>query len=80
MIGSSRNDGIDRPQTVGGSTQALCVFVPDVDKHFRTVQTTNVEIITPLYDTDFGAREFHVRDPEGHLWILSSLNPNEGAA
>ena len=80
MIGSSRNDGIDSPQTVGRSTQALCVFIPDVDKHFKKVQMRNVEITTPLYVTDFGAREFHVRDPEGHLWIFSSFNPNEGAA
>ena len=80
MVGSSRNDGIDSPRTVGESTQALCIFVPDVDKHFEKVQMTSAEITTPLYVTDFGAREFHIRDPEGHLWIFSSFNPIEGAA
>jgi len=37
-----------------------------------------VEIIDPLRDTDFGAREYHVRDLEGHLWTFGTYRP-EGA-
>lgn len=28
----------------------------------------NADVVRPLAGTDYGAREFVVRDPEGNLW------------
>ncbi|MGH3564332.1 MAG: VOC family protein, partial [Mycobacterium sp.] len=28
------------------------------------------DVVMPLADTDYGAREFVVRDPEGNLWCF----------
>ena len=68
MLGSVRPDeGITSPDQLGNSTQALCVYVDDVDAHFERARSVGVEIIDPPRDTDFGAREYHARDLEGHL-------------
>ena len=76
MLGSVRDDGVQSPQTLGASTQALCVYVPDVDQHFERARSAGAEITTPPQDTDFGAREYHVRDPEGHMWTFGNYLPN----
>ncbi|MEO6725304.1 MAG: VOC family protein [Blastocatellia bacterium] len=80
MLGSSRGDGLESPKVLGGTTQALCVYVPDVDEHYEKARLAGAEISIPPQDTDFGAREFHVRDPEGHLWTFGTYLPNGDAA
>jgi uncharacterized glyoxalase superfamily protein PhnB len=30
------------------------------------------DVIRPLADTDYGSREFTVRDPEGNLWSFGT--------
>jgi uncharacterized glyoxalase superfamily protein PhnB len=76
MVGSCREDGtIQSPQTVGTSTQALCVYVPDVPAHFERAHAAGAQILTSLEQTDFGAWEYHVRDCEGHLWTFGTFLP-----
>jgi uncharacterized glyoxalase superfamily protein PhnB len=75
MLGSSRDDGLKSPQTLGAATQALCVYVSDVDEHYERAQLAGAEISSPPQDTDFGYREYHVRDPEGHLWTFGTYRP-----
>lgn len=75
MLGSSREDGLKSPQTLGVATQALCVYVPDVDSHYEKARLAGVEIMMPPQDTDFGSREYHARDPEGHLWTFGTYLP-----
>ena len=48
--------------------QGIYVYLPDVDAHHDRARAAGAEIITPLKDTDYGSREYAVRDPEGHLW------------
>lgn len=77
MLGSVRpDDEITSPDELGGSTQALCVYVDDVDTHFRRAQSAGATIIAPPQDTDFGSREYHARDPEGHLWTFGTYRPD----
>ena len=80
MLGSSRDDGLKSPQTLGAATQALCVYVPDIDEHYEKARLAGAEISSPPQDTDFGFREYHVRDPEGHLWTFGTYLPNGDAA
>lgn len=76
MLGSVRaGDGIATPRALGGSTQALCVWVEDPDAHFERARAAGAEIVAPPADTDFGAREYHARDPEGHLWVFGTYRP-----
>jgi uncharacterized glyoxalase superfamily protein PhnB len=79
MLGSVReDDGLKTPRAVGAATQALYVHVPDVDAHFERARVAGAEIASPPQDTDFGSRDYHARDPEGHVWSFGSSLP--GAA
>jgi uncharacterized glyoxalase superfamily protein PhnB len=80
MLGSSRDDGLQSPQTLGAATQALCVYVPQVDEHFERARLAGAEIVISPRNTDFGSREYHVRDPEGHMWTFGTYLPNDDAA
>src|SRR5919109_4211119 len=36
------------------------------------------EVIRPLSDTDYGSREFSVRDPEGNIWSFGTYRVGDG--
>jgi uncharacterized glyoxalase superfamily protein PhnB len=77
MIGSVRpDDGMTSPQTLGASTQALYVYVDDLDAHFERARAAGAEITSPPKDTDFGFREYHARDLEGHGWTFGTYRPD----
>jgi uncharacterized glyoxalase superfamily protein PhnB len=76
MVGSVRpNDGIASPQTIGAATQMLVVYVENPDAHFEQAQAAGAKILYPPTDTDFGSREYHVADLEGHLWTFGTYRP-----
>lgn len=76
MLGSVRDDdGMTTPQDLGLSTQALCVYVDDVDGHFERARSAGAKIQSPPEDTDFGSREYRACDPEGHLWTFGTYRP-----
>lgn len=82
MLGSSRDDEADLkiPRELGAATQALYVYVPDVDEHFERARLAGAEITSPLQETDFGSREYHVRDLEGHPWTFGTYLPTADGA
>lgn len=69
MIGSYKpgNDWCREPGTAGGF-----IVTNDPDGLYQRVLERQAEVIRPLTDTDYGAREFAVRDPEGNLWSFGS--------
>ncbi len=76
MLGSDRpHDGMARPLTLGAVTQSLHVENPDA--HCDRARAAGAEILAPPADTDFGARSYHVRDPEGHSWTFGTFRPAE---
>jgi uncharacterized glyoxalase superfamily protein PhnB len=76
MLGSVRGeDGIESPQVLGSTTQALCVYVEDLDAHFEHARREGAQILRSPEQTDFGSREYHVRDLEGHLWVFGTYLP-----
>ena len=76
MVGSVRpDDGIASPKVLGASTQMLAVFVEDPDAHFIRAQAAGAKILATPYDTDFGSREYHVLDLEGHQWTFGTYRP-----
>ena len=77
MLGSARpGERMTSPQALGAATQALYVYVDDLDGHFERARSAGAEITSPPKDTDFGAREYHVRDVEGHLWTFGTYLPD----
>lgn len=51
------------------------VAVDDVDAHHARAVAAGATIVRPLADTDYGAREYSVRDLEGHLWSFGTYRP-----
>jgi uncharacterized glyoxalase superfamily protein PhnB len=79
MLGSVRpDDGMASPEALGVATQALYVYVEDVDAHYQRARAAGAQIVSMPEDTDFGSREYHVRDVEGHLWAFGTFRPNAG--
>jgi uncharacterized glyoxalase superfamily protein PhnB len=77
MLGSLRDDGLTTPRKLDGmATQSLSVYVAEVDEHFARALGAGAEIVLPPQDTDFGTREYHAKDPEGHTWTFSNYLPS----
>ena len=72
MLGSARaQDDADRwplrPGTFGGY-----VVVDDPDALFERVRAGGAEITDGLHTTDYGSRDFAIRDPEGNRWSFGT--------
>ena len=77
MLGSARPDErMASPQVLGAATQALYVYVDDLDGHFERARSAGAEITSPPKNTDFGSRDYHARDLEGHLWTFGTYLPD----
>jgi uncharacterized glyoxalase superfamily protein PhnB len=71
MLGTIRDDADDRwpikPGTFGGY-----VVVDDPDALFERVKAGGAEITDELHETDYGSRDFAIRDPEGNRWSFGT--------
>jgi uncharacterized glyoxalase superfamily protein PhnB len=76
MVGTVRpDDGIVSPKALGAATQMLAVYVEDPDAHFKRARAAGANILAGPYNTDFGSREYHVLDLEGHPWTFGTYKP-----
>ena len=60
------------PQTRGGTTVSLMVYVPDVDKRFAQAVSAGAKVDRPLQNQFYGDRSGTVTDPFGHTWTIST--------
>ena len=76
MVGYEWSDDHKSPASLGGkNTQALCVFVDDVDAHAAHTRRAGASIVEGPTTTDYGEeywadRTYRVQDPEGHQWFF----------
>ncbi|SRR5579883_1408494 len=80
MLGSQRDDaygrGFKSPGEVGGvETRSAYVVVRDVDAIYARAQAAGATIVRQINNTDYGSREFGVKDPEGHTWSVGTYDP-----
>lgn len=47
----------------------------DVEELYESVSGKGGEIAVEITDTDYGSRDFTVRDPEGNLWAFGTYRP-----
>ncbi|MBO0853424.1 MAG: VOC family protein [Nocardia sp.] len=75
MLGDHRPDTTWslRPGSAG-----CYVVTSDPDALYARVVDAGAEVIRPLEDTEYGSREFAVRDPEGNLWSFGSYGGHTG--
>ncbi len=71
MLGSSRDSDSDewplRPGTFGAY-----VVADDIDSLHERVAAAGAEITSPPHDTDYGSRDFAIKDPEGNRWSFGT--------
>jgi uncharacterized glyoxalase superfamily protein PhnB len=72
MLGSARDDDAndDWPLRPGGFGAYVVTDDPDTLHARATAAGAKVE--TELHDTDYGSRDFAVRDPEGNHWSFGT--------
>ena len=77
MIGSQRNDrfALRAPGRDGTASQGCYIALDDIDAHYSRAVDAGAEVIQELRDTDYGSREYVVRDPEGHIWSFGTYRP-----
>jgi uncharacterized glyoxalase superfamily protein PhnB len=79
MFGAYDDQGFlcGRPPDPRAGTISLYIAVGDPNAvHARATQR-GAEVVRQLTDTDYGSREFSVRDPEGNLWSFGTYNPHD---
>lgn len=59
------------PAQLGKMTQSLTIVVADVDRHFDRATAAGAEVVEDLNETMYGERQFVVRDPDGHHWLIA---------
>ena len=73
--------GCASPQTIGGTSVVLTLYVEDADKFFKRAVDAGAESKMPVADQFWGDRYGMVQDPFGHQWAIATrvenLTPEE---
>jgi PhnB protein len=60
------------PESLGGASGGLCVYLPDVDAAFARAVAAGAKVFKPVQDQFYGDRSGTVTDPFGHVWTLAT--------
>lgn len=60
------------PQSRGGSTVYLYLYVEDVDRLFGQAISAGAKALQPVKDQFYGDRSGAVTDPFGHVWFIAT--------
>jgi PhnB protein len=60
------------PQSLGGSTVPIGLYVEDVDAFAERAIAAGAKVIFPIDDWFYGDRGGRLEDPFGHMWIVST--------
>lgn len=79
MLGSEKNDEYGRdfksPSALGAETRSAYIVVADADAVYARAQAAGATVVRTLQNTNYGSREFSVKDPEGHSWSVGTYDP-----
>ena len=64
--------GVRGPQTVGGTTFALYIYVDDVDRVTAQAVAAGAVLLREVQDEPDGDRRGRLRDPFGHEWMIAT--------
>ena len=67
------------PDQVGGvETQTCYLVVSDIDAHYARAKAKGADIIFGIRSGNYGGRGYASRDPEGHVWMFGTYDPQQG--
>jgi uncharacterized glyoxalase superfamily protein PhnB len=80
MLGSAKDDeyglGFKSPDELGNvETRGAYIVVADVDAVHARAVAAGAQILRPPQSTEYGSREFSLKDPEGHSWSVGTYDP-----
>ncbi len=61
------------PTLVGGAPVLMNLTAPDVDDVVARAKAAGAEELIPVGDQFYGERSGRIRDPFGHVWIVSTV-------
>lgn len=63
--------GLVAPGTLGGSPVLLTLTVKDASSVGQAMMAAGGQEVVPIEDRFYGKKEGRIRDPFGHLWVVS---------
>ena len=60
------------PQSRGGSTVIILLYVEDVDARFSQAVAAGAKVVRPVKDEFYGDRAGTLEDPFGHVWTIAT--------
>lgn len=73
MLADEQPDqGFVGPQTLGGASVSLMLYVPDVDATFGRAVAAGATVRRPVADQFYGDRVGTLADPFGHVWSIAT--------
>lgn len=73
--------GCMSPQSVGGASSGVYLYVNDVDNTIKKAATNGAKVKMPPMDAFWGDRMGNIEDPFGHNWTVAThikdLTPDE---
>jgi PhnB protein len=73
--------GARGPQSLGGTSVSLLVYVEDVDARFAQAVAAGGRVLREIRDQFYGDRSGTLADPYGHVWTIAThkedLSPEE---
>ncbi len=64
--------GVTSPQTLGGTSVGVHLFVEDAGALVARAVAEGAEVLRPVAEQFFGVRNGILRDPFGHRWIVAT--------
>jgi len=64
--------GARSPQSVGGASSSLHVYVQDVDSIAKKAVEAGAQLARPVQDQFYGDRSGTIIDPFGHMWSIAT--------
>jgi PhnB protein len=72
-LGEATTDGVSpSPMALGGSGVAIDFIVPDVDALVSRAVAAGASVVFPVQNQFYGMRGGRIKDPFGHVWIVST--------
>ena len=64
--------GYKGPQSYGGTSTSIMLYVADVDAQFQKAVAAGAQVKRPLKDQFYGDRSGTITDPFGHEWTIAT--------
>jgi len=72
MLGDEMPGANKAPQTLGGTTAGVMLYVENADAVFNQAISAGAQVEAPLADMFWGDRYGKLKDPFGHSWAVAT--------